>query len=980
MLKYILTVLFVVLVWSAAIVLELPLWVPAVVSVLAIVLLVVVVLVQRARARRAASNIEHALSAQAAQQLQSVRPDQHGEIRAMQDEFSKAIKSLKTSKLGGGANALYALPWYMIIGPPGSGKSTALRNSGLNFPYLSQAGGGVRGVGGTRNCEWWLTNEAVVLDTAGRYTTEEEDRDEWFSFLDMLRKNRPEKPVNGVIVAVSVGDVAGAANEEEVQALARRIRERVDEVMARLQMVVPIYLMFTKCDLVPGFVESFGELGKHERGQIWGFTVSLKQKVKDPSELFSQRFDELTKILEQRVLPRMGQERRVDTRERIWQFPQQWEVLKNHCAEFVGALFQQSIYHDSPVMRGVYFSSGTQEGRPIDRVMNAMASAFGVQGRMPQGEPVVDPKSYFLRDVFSKVVFPDALIAARSPAEISRQRRTIALVAGAIFLFAGLFSLLPGYAWLRNRRLLAAARAEVQRVDAHRRTPNAGPITLDLLEPLRSRVSTLQGWSDASPPVGLTLGMYRGEQLLPRVRTFYTRTLRSALIEPIIRGEETQLRQFGLAYERTTAPAPGDEFRRRHKNLKLYLLLTWPKGPGEPVLDDAARTFLTEEVVERWAAALGRPPNSGQREAMRTHVRLYLQLLANDPSIAIQRDAVVVLRARAALTRADVMDLAIEQVIGEIEREGWDLTFHDLTGGAITTPLIQNVKRVRGAFTRRAWTERVRARLRDPIEELLGEPWVLGIDPRLINTVPREQQIVLLRNNYLRRYIAEWRQMLEGLRILRAPNEESAFGMLEDLTRGDPSPWGVMFRHVAINTDLAEQASAADRAGSRLTALAAERARRTASTKLGPAATTAGGSLLRGRGQQEFGHPDPNRPLEPYDVRDTFIALSRFGVPPPTPPTLPGVPPTPRQRVDLDSYVEQLIFVRDALRAFVVDRNQRAPLTTRLTDARRVTTELIGRTEYTAWRPFLSSILMPPIDAAQSAHDGNMGVRGRTID
>lgn len=975
MLKYILSFLFIVLVWSAAIVLELPFWLAIGLTALTVILLVVVVVVQRRRARRAANNIENALSMQAAQQLQNVRPDQHAEIRSMQDEFGKAIKSLKTSKLGGGSNALYALPWYVIIGPPGSGKSTALRNSGLNFPYLSQAGGGVRGVGGTRNCEWWLTNEAVVLDTAGRYTTEEEDRDEWFSFLDMLRKNRPEKPVNGVIVAVSVGDVAGAANEEEVNALARRIRDRVDEVMARLQMVVPVYLMFTKCDLVPGFVESFGELGKHERGQIWGFTIPLKQKVKDPSELFTQRFDELTKILEQRVLQRMGQERRVDTRERVWQFPQQWDVLKNNCADFVGALFQQSIYHDSPIMRGVYFSSGTQEGRPIDRVMHAMAKSFGVHGRLPQADPVVDPKSYFLRDVFAKIVFPDAQLAVRSPAEVSRQRRTIALVAGAVFLFAGLFSLLPGSSWLRNRRLLAAARNEILLVDAHRSRPNAGPITLDLLEPLRTRVSQLQ----KAPSVGLTLGMYTGGQLLPRVQTFYTRTLSSALLGPIVRGEEAQLRTFGLAYERTTTPAPGDEFRRRHRSLKLYLLLTWPKRPGEPVLDDGAKTFLTEELVERWASALGRPPNAGQREAMRTHVRLYLQLLAADPRIAFQRDQVVVLRVRAALTRADVIDLAIEQVIGEVEREGWDLTFHDMGGGTLSSGLIQNVKRVRGAFTRNAWNTRIRARLRDPVEELLGEPWVLGIDPRLINTVPREQQIILLRNNYLRRYIAEWRQMLEGLRILRAPNEDGVYAMLEDLTRGPPYPYSELFRVVATNTDLAEQATAASRAGSQLSGLAAERARSRVATKVGPTGARVGASLL-GRPAQEFGHPDPNRPLEPHDVRDTFIGLARFGVPPPVPPAQPGVPPVPRQRMDLDTYVEELERVRNALRLFVGDRNQRTAFATSLANARRVTTELLARTEYRDWRTFLTSILMPPITAAQSAHDGTMGTRGRTID
>ena len=102
----------------------------------------------------------------------------------------------------------------ILLGPPGAGKSTALKNSGLQFPYLSSRGGGVRGVGGTRNCDWWLTNEAVVLDTAGRWSTQEEDHDEWLAFLGLLKKHRPRKPLNGLITAISIGDVVKSSLDQ----------------------------------------------------------------------------------------------------------------------------------------------------------------------------------------------------------------------------------------------------------------------------------------------------------------------------------------------------------------------------------------------------------------------------------------------------------------------------------------------------------------------------------------------------------------------------------------------------------------------------------------------------------------------------------------------------------------------------------------------------------------------------------------------
>ena len=143
------------------------------------------------RAARAARELEAALAQQASQQLDSVRPDLQPELDEIRAEFEKAIGALKSSKLGRGRrDALYVLPWYLIIGPPGAGKTTALRNSGLEFPHLSGGNRGVRGIGGTRNCDWWLTNEAVLLDTAGRWSTQEQDHDEWLGFLEMLRKYR----------------------------------------------------------------------------------------------------------------------------------------------------------------------------------------------------------------------------------------------------------------------------------------------------------------------------------------------------------------------------------------------------------------------------------------------------------------------------------------------------------------------------------------------------------------------------------------------------------------------------------------------------------------------------------------------------------------------------------------------------------------------------------------------------------------------
>jgi type VI secretion system protein ImpL len=145
------------------------------------------------RARMSANQLEKGLLAQAEAQARSARPDQKQQVVALQRDFENAVSDLKKSKLGrAGRDALYLLPWYAIIGPSGAGKTTALRHSGLRFPSMrSQDNFKVKGVGGTRNCDFWLTNDAVLLDTAGRWSTQQDDHHEWLgSCASTARKSR----------------------------------------------------------------------------------------------------------------------------------------------------------------------------------------------------------------------------------------------------------------------------------------------------------------------------------------------------------------------------------------------------------------------------------------------------------------------------------------------------------------------------------------------------------------------------------------------------------------------------------------------------------------------------------------------------------------------------------------------------------------------------------------------------------------------
>ena len=85
------------------------------------------------------------------------------------------------------------------------------------------------------------------------------------------------------------------------------------------------------------------------------------------------------------MLERVHQETDIQRRRLIYGFPQQVASLRDVAAEFLTEIFRPSRLEARPLLRGVYFTSGTQDGTPIDRLLGAMAGQFGLQRQAVRG-------------------------------------------------------------------------------------------------------------------------------------------------------------------------------------------------------------------------------------------------------------------------------------------------------------------------------------------------------------------------------------------------------------------------------------------------------------------------------------------------------------------------------------------------------------------------------------------------------------------
>ncbi len=547
---------------------------------------------------RRASRFKQDLDSQAGQDQ-----SRQMEIEELRDKMNKAIASLKSSELGvhhRGNAALYALPWFMIIGPSAAGKTTLLRNSGLSFPYASGDDIDIRGFGGTRNCDWWFSNEAVLLDTAGRYTTEQDDHEEWLAFLSMLRKHRRRQPLTGAIVAISLSDLL-TADIQEREKHVKIIRDRINELTSRLGCIFPIYIVFTKCDLLYGFSSYFADLTPKERDQVWGGWLG-HEADDNISEAFARKMDGLHHRLCEMRLHKLSMVRNMRGKNELFEFPGQFVAAKDRLVEFISSLTKENPYQDTPHFCGIYLTSATQEGTPLQKILGGMRQAFGYVDEN-QSYNLPEPKSFFVKNFFKDVVFPNSndVSRTRKLGMAHRALKTASILA-SLGLIAACFLVLSTSLTMNTLLLNKGVDASARLATEAQSKDNGLYEYFQALSQVLSQYRTLLSY-EKRLPLPLTLGVYEGDKQLPAVRSILLSSFERVFYKSALKDLEIRLANYSQQWSALDLKRQDEIRDAYYQALKCYLMLSSPERLEQDfaaaVLQDIIRQRLTGYAQER---------------------------------------------------------------------------------------------------------------------------------------------------------------------------------------------------------------------------------------------------------------------------------------------------------------------------------------------------------------------------------------------
>jgi len=730
-------------------------------------------------------------SAELAERLADTPPAE-AEDDVLAGRMRDALAQLKKAA-GGRGRYLYAKPWYVIIGPPGAGKTTALLRSGVRFPWSDSA---LKGAGGTRNLDFWFAEDAVLVDTAGRYTTQDSetavDSAGWEQFLRLLRRTRPLQPVNGVLVALGVDELM-SATRDQIDLHAAAVSRRLAELRRMLGVSAPLYLLFPKVDMLAGFTEFFADLDAEGRRAVLGATMSPGEPVDTATAITA--FDRMVEAVSARGAKRLQEEPDQRRRSLILAFPAQLLSLRARIHRFVeGACF---VEREPPhLLRGFYFASGVQQGAPLDRVLSAMATVYDDQPTAASAD--AGGRAFFLNRLLTEVVFPEAGMVRAEPAIIRLRRMTAGAAIGAMALLGLLMIGLWSGSFARNKTFQGALLAAGQRATAQGQAEgidlaevrDSDPDleqALPLLDRLRRLPHGYEAAFLAGPSWSMRLGLYQAGHA-DAARQAYLDALQRVVLPRLLLRLEAVMREPGRAPVTLYEP------------LKAYLML----GGYGPLDRRSVRAWVTQD----WRAT---SLAGADRAEARARLARHLDTLLADPDLGrvwagrrAPLDGGLIAATRAALQTLSLADrayAALRQRANAAGRKDW-LVGAVLAGG--DAKAFRNGDAVLAAgvpwfFTAEGYRQAYQPGLLDVEAELGRDLWVLGPDAAKASI---RDQLPFMRaaiaGSYARDYIVAW----DGL--LAVPQPADYFGdraALGAFTR-NPSPLKTLLLEVRRNTAL----------------------------------------------------------------------------------------------------------------------------------------------------------------------------------
>lgn len=726
------------------------------------------------------------------------------------DDINKSteevVQFLKTSNLGiPGKNAVYSLPWYLVAGTPRSGKSSLVMGSNLNFQNLpSQRQSEQKFVRSTQNIDWRVTSDAVFVDTAGRYQAEGDEADEWAGLIETIKKHRKVRPIDGFLLVTNTEKIL-QSNEAEVEQMAKILRTRLDDVMARTKIRFPVYLVFTNADSIEGFGDSFSTSKGEAKNLVWGATIPI-EKSDNAQALFDGEYEILHDSLMKRRLMRLSAPFPPVRQLRIFNFPLHFGSARRKIGTFVSTLFRPNPFSESPFLRGFYFTAAPV-GRP----------------QMPQDGRTMDPNqpqtvgnAYFTERLFRDVVLRDKDLVRTMQEQ--KQRPPILgwiLTALGALIVLSLLTLAAVSLYNNNKMLNeATARGEevisIGRGDNSKnplgKSPEQATREINATEDLRQTMAKLDDYDRNGVPFYMGLGLYSGDRIYKQnLLPIYFSVIEQRFKGPTVTRVQNELKKFAaspnLGNPSQLSPQEEENLGKNYDLLKAYLMLS------NDYKDKANATDISNAFKDYWTAESKLPAEFGG--TAQQQLEFWAKQSDREQFPRISLDANLVKATREKLKAFPPVLRYYKRKAAEISKQ-IDEKFGPtnaqliLVNNSADATFIEGSYTVPGAYTLEGY-KLMKTAIAESDKELGVDDWVMGEQGK--SGIAQSTDAGKLEEFYLRDYAQHWKNFVKGINV-KPYNKNTAKDALQQFSDVS-SPMKILARQIALNTNFSAKPVAA---------------------------------------------------------------------------------------------------------------------------------------------------------------------------
>jgi type VI secretion system protein ImpL len=681
-------------------------------------------------------------------------------------------------------HAVYERPWFLLCGTGKSGKSSLLRGSGLHFPlrYPSEKDGLM--IEGANQAQWYFANEAVWIDTPGSFM-EDSCAEDWSALVAALKKVRPVNPVDGIAVVVDTKEVLNT-DDQGIKDIAKKLRARIDDLIAQWGIEFPVYLIFNRTDEVPGFNEYFGEQLERGQDQIFGATMNAKSQQSMPRLAFVEEFNLLVKSLTDLRLDKLCKERSEPNKRMICRFVIHFEGIQQKLGAVIAELFKPSNYEGKPIFRGFYFTSCYEKlpepmpgalpaasgpdlsqtvfNHPLNpnRALNKHSPAKNNEpSRSASPSSKSTGKSVFVLPLFREIMVLDKMLVKSTQKRTRRELIQHYMIVFAILIVASIAGLLFWNVQTNATRF----HKEVETI-LNQMPSEQAPLMEQYraLELVNSAIVKLQRFEEKGVPLNMGLGFYKGKDMLDELKKSYVYRVKRFIVTPSVKYLEFDIRERSDAY----GELAGDSYDSLYRSLKAYLSMS-EAAPKD--LREIDTVFLGAMILEGIKKSIMATVNASRlpvqvETILRDNISMYTRFLLKGEFPRIQENQRLVEIARKRLSKLPSASALYQAVMDKLNVEAPQITLDQVLKRE-GEGILHTDATISALYTQDGWQQFVSDAISDAAKNPFRVDWVIGLardelPQSMFDTKKLRSDMVEV---YLEDYKAQWLGFLGSVQL-----------------------------------------------------------------------------------------------------------------------------------------------------------------------------------------------------------------------